>query len=89
MENNSMKSTCAQLLKSVTEASFYVTDLQLYLDTHPDDIRALEMFKEACRQLKVCREAFESCCYPLMSCSSGKDDEWDWLLGCWPSERLV
>ena len=89
MENNSMKSNCAQLLKSVTEASFYVTDLQLYLDTHPDDIRALEMFKEACRQLKVCREAFESWCYPLMSCSSGKDDEWDWLLGCWPSERLV
>lgn len=88
MENNT-RQNCAQLLKNVSEASFYVTDLQLYLDTHPDDIRALDMFKEACRQLKVCREAFESCCYPLFATSSGKDGEWDWLLGCWPSERLV
>ena len=60
-----------------------------YLDTHPDDIRALDMFKEASRQLKVCREAFENCCYPLFATSSGKDGEWDWLIGCWPSERLV
>ncbi len=89
MENNAMKQNCAQLMKSVSEASFYVTDLQLYLDTHPDDIRALEMFKEACRQLKVCCDAFESCCYPLKACSSGKDDEWNWLVGCWPSERMV
>lgn len=89
MENNAMKQNCVQLMKSVSEASFYVTDLQLYLDTHPDDIRALEMFKEACRQLKVCCDAFESCCYPLKACSSGKDDEWDWLVGCWPSERMV
>ena len=88
MENN-MKGNCAQLIKGVSEASFYVTDLQLYLDTHPDDIRALEMFKEACRQLKVCCDAFENCCYPLKVCSSGKDDEWDWLIGCWPSERMV
>ena len=89
MENNAMKQNCTQLMKSVSEASFYVTDLQLYLDTHPDDIRALEMFKEACCQLKVCCDAFESCCYPLKACSSGKDDEWDWLVGCWPSERMV
>lgn len=88
MENN-IRGNCAQLLRSVTEASFYVTDLQLYLDTHPDDIRALEMFKEACKQLKVCCDAFESCCYPLKPCSSGMDDEWDWLMGYWPSERMV
>lgn len=88
MESNT-RQNCAQLLRNVSEASFYVTDLQLYLDTHPDDVRALDMFKEACRQLKVCKEAFESCCYPLSVYSSGKDGEWDWLLGCWPSERLV
>lgn len=86
MENNT---NCAQLLRSVSEACFYATDLKLYLDTHPDDIRALEMHREACRQLKACTEAFENCCYPLQACSAGDDGEWDWLMGCWPSERLV
>lgn len=89
MENNMNRANCAQLLRSVSEAGFYVTDLQLYLDTHPDDVRALDMFREACRQYKVCVEAFESCCYPLCACSSGKDCEWDWLCGAWPSERLI
>ena len=35
------------------------------------------------------KEAFENCCYPLQSCCAGVDGEWDWLMGCWPSERLV
>lgn len=88
MENN-MKPSCAQLLKGVSEAGFYATDLQLYLDTHPDDTRALELFREACRQYETCREAFEDCCYPLRACSAGRDGEWDWLCGVWPGEQMM
>lgn len=75
-------------MQSVSEASFYMQDLKLYLDTHPDDCTAIEMFREACRQYKTCKEAFEENCYPLTACGSGEDNNWDWLCGAWPPERV-
>ncbi len=85
MENNQ---TCCKLLQGVDEASFYMQDLKLYLDTHPCDTVAIEMFREACRQYKTCKEAFECNCYPLTSCGSRDDNNWDWLMGAWPPERI-
>lgn len=85
MEGNQ---TCRKLLQAVDEASFYMQDLKLYLDTHPDDSVAIEMFKEACKQYKACKEAFECNCYPLTSCGSRDDNNWDWLMGAWPPERI-
>lgn len=78
---NSM--SCEELLRAVAEADFFAMDLKLYLDTHPDDTRAIEMFVEACRQYKACKAAFEECCYPLTACSAGQDGHWDWLDGSW------
>ena len=88
MENNGRCPDCSALMKNLSEAGFYVTDLNLYLDTHPDDEKALCMFKEACKQLKICVEAFESRCYPLTACSSDCDCSWEWLCGAWPPEKL-
>ena len=36
-----------ELLKQVQEADFLALDLQLYLNTHPDCIKALEMYSSA------------------------------------------
>ncbi|MDE6724916.1 MAG: spore coat protein CotJB, partial [Ruminiclostridium sp.] len=35
MANNGQ--SCCRLLQAVDEASFYMQDLKLYLDTHPND----------------------------------------------------
>lgn len=85
MENNS---NCRRLLQAVDEASFYMQDLNLYLDTHPNDTAAIEMFKEACKQYKACKEAFECSCYPLNACGSRDNECWDWLRGAWPPEKV-
>lgn len=79
---------CEELMKAISEASFFALDLKLYLDTHPDDCRALEMYREACKQYSACKGAFEECCYPLTSVSAGQCGEWDWLDGCWPPLRM-
>lgn len=51
------------LFKQITEVSFTVNDLTLYLDTHPLDENALTAFKEALEQrkqlLKTYAESFE------------------------------
>ena len=77
-----------QLLQAVNEASFYMQDLQLYLDTHPNDMTAIGMFKEAAKQYKACKEAFECACYPLNAESSREEECWDWLRGAWPPQKL-
>lgn len=76
--------SCDELLRVIAEASFFAQDLKLYLDTHPDDKRAVEMYVEACRQYKACKAAFEECFYPLTPCSAGQDGCWDWPEGVWP-----
>ncbi len=80
---------CAELMKAIMEADFFAQDLKLYLDTHPDDCRAIEMYREACKQYKACRAAFEDCCWPLVACNAGMNpDCWDWINGVWPPKSL-
>ena len=88
MENNRQISA-QQLMKKVSEALFYVTDLQLYLDTHPEDTKALRMFEEAAENAKACVELFEKRCYPLTAFSADCDDSWEWLVGVWPSQKMA
>ncbi len=76
--------SCEELMRAIAEADFFAQDLKLYLDTHPDDTRAIQMFVEACRQYKACKAAFEDSYWPLTACASGKDNCWDWLDGNFP-----
>lgn len=84
--SNNSQTACADLLKAIMEADFFALDLKLYLDTHPDDERAIGMFREAVKQYKACKAAFEESFYPLTSHSAGKDGEWDWLCGAFPPQ---
>lgn len=79
-------SSCADLMKAIMEADFYAQDLKLYLDTHPDDARAIEMFREAVKQYKACVAAFEDSFYPLTADSAGKNGTWDWICGNFPPQ---
>ncbi len=61
---------CAQLMRRLSEAMFYMTDLNLYLDTHPCDNRALRMFEEASENARACFDAFEKHFYPLVAANA-------------------
>ncbi len=81
--------TCSELMKAIMEADFFAQDLKLYLNTHPDDRRAIEMYREACKQYRACKAAFEDCYWPLTACSAGMNDDcWDWPEGIWPPKSL-
>ena len=34
-------------------------------------------------------DAFEKRCYPLVAASADCDDEWEWLVGVWPSQKMA
>lgn len=44
MKNQTSKRRC--LLQQINEVSFAVNDILLYLDTHPDDEKALAFFED-------------------------------------------
>lgn len=83
-ENNSSDVSCKELMRAIMEADFVAQDLKLYLDTHPDDSKALEMYREAVRQYKACKAAFEDTFYPLNATSAGRNGTWDWIDGTFP-----
>lgn len=76
--------SCDELMHAIMEADFFAQDLKLYLDTHPDDVKAIEMFREAIRQSRACKAAFEDSFYPLTAGSAGLNGKWDWLDGSFP-----
>ena len=82
--NNNSNASCEELMRAIMEADFFAQDLKLYLDTHPDDTRAVEMFREAVRQSKACKAAFEDSFWPLVADSAGTNGTWDWFDGVWP-----
>lgn len=56
----------ASLLKEIGEASFAVTDLTLYLDTHPTDKQALSFFMTCMDKRKQAMQQYESQFEPLV-----------------------
>lgn len=57
------------LLSQITEISFTVNDLNLYLDTHPLDENALNAFKDATTQRKQLLQTYADNFEPLtMNC---------------------
>ncbi len=80
--------SCEELMRAIMEADFFAQDLKLYLDTHPHDQRALEMYCEACKQYKACKAVFEDSFYPLTACSAGKDGCWNWPDGVMPPKSF-
>ena len=65
--------------------SFAVTDLALYLDTHPDDEKALCLHNKYSKELKELKDAYQKVYGPLTyyyPCN-----KWRWLEEPWPWER--
>lgn len=89
---NFQKDTCScnndkireQMLMKIKELNFAIIELGLYLDTHPEDQRALCMHKEYCKKLKDLQDKYQKIYGPLtiyFPCN-----KWRWLEGPWPWE---
>lgn len=60
---------------------FVMWELHLYLDTHPDDKKALNQYKESVKKVDTLRREFEECFGGLTPrTASGRE----WLKNPWP-----
>lgn len=66
--------TCAQA------AAFAVWELRLYLNTHPHDEEALQLFRKLCKEIK--EENYATAFLTDECCTNG----WNWVKNPWPWE---
>lgn len=77
--------TREEMIKKIKEYKFSIIELGLYLDTHPDDKKALCMHKDYCNKYKMLTEQYQKVYGPLtimFPCN-----KWRWLEEPWPWER--
>jgi spore coat protein JB len=75
------------LLLEIMELQFAAIDLNLFLDTHPDEMQALVLFDQINQQLEMAVSNYERMYGPLTA--SGQipgRNRWDWVEGPWPWE---
>ena len=63
---------------------FVLTELGLYLDTHPDDAEAFQLFQKYAALEKEGRIRYEEQCGPLQQTSAAMDDRYTWTGNPWP-----
>lgn len=74
------------LLKKLSTYQFAAHDLQLYLDTHPDDEETLEKMNRFKQQAKVLASEYEEQFGPLRKGVS-EGNMWSWIKSPWPWEN--
>ncbi len=72
-----------KLLNKLSSVQFAAWELHMYLDTHPCDRTANEMFRKYTSETKMLKTEYEKKYGPL---SVSKSTEADWLNDPWPWE---
>ena len=75
-----------QLLRDIGIADFVVTELVLYLDTHPQDCSAMEYFNHYNRIKLQMEKEFSHKYYPLNTRYAESSKKWRWGEGPMPWE---
>lgn len=76
-----------EMLKKITELDFFIVDLHLYLNTHPDDTEAIEMYNKCVDRVKELREEYNSIHGMLLMNSSKSKSPWQWIDNPWPWQK--
>lgn len=74
-----------EMIMKIRELDFAVEDIALYLNTHPDDRRALCLHNTYAKQLRDVKDKYQRVYGPLtidFPCN-----KWRWLETPWPWER--
>lgn len=76
------------LLKRLTMLDFMAVDMQLFLDTHPDDTNAIAKYNSIIREADNLRAQYEKSVGPLFLFRSYSPTEnFQWIDNPWPWEN--
>lgn len=73
-----------EILKQIQALEFTAVDFHLYLDTHPDDGRALSDYASAIEELQRLRATYIRYGGPLTATDLVEQERWSWIDEPWP-----
>ena len=82
--SNGNDMTRKEMLKGIKCLKFAVVELALYLDTHPDDTKALCLHNKYSKELKDLSDKYQKVYGPLTI--EYPCNKWRWLENPWPWE---
>ena len=82
--NGGSNMTCESMMKKIHELEFAVTDLNLYLDTHPENTEALKMLTQLSATLKSMKYEYAQKCGPIVVTDVSDNTPFEWVQGKWP-----
>lgn len=77
--------TRKEIADKIKAYKFAITDISLFLDTHPEDEKALCLHRNYCKKLKDLIDDYQKMYGPLTIEYPCK--KWRWLEEPWPWER--
>lgn len=80
------KLSCDQLMLKIQECEFVCVELNEYLDTHPDDVRARVDYNCYSKHLKALKHRYECAYGPLHDFGNSQWDSGSWVCSPWPWE---
>ena len=84
-DNHILDNTRHDMLMRIKEYRFALVELNLYLNTHPDDTKALCLHNNYSRMLKDLETKYQKVYGPLTANYPCR--KWRWLEEPWPWER--
>ena len=76
-----------ELMRAIQMYDFYLLDLHLYLDTHPYDRRAMELYREYNGLRDTASRTYSEMFGPLTWADAVSDGHFNWTMEPWPWER--
>jgi spore coat protein JB len=84
MSLGSMTDSYYKQLYDLQAVDFVLIELTLYLDTHPDDLSALQQYNQFVQKRMHIAHQFEMEFGPLMAGHSFTRQPWQWVEAPWP-----
>lgn len=82
MNDKCKDDTRRELINKIKCYEFAVIELALYLDTHPEDEKALCLHKKYCKELKELKDKYQKVYGPLTI--NFPCNKWRWIEEPWP-----
>ncbi len=82
---NTNCSTRREMMQEIRSLEFAIIELALYLDTHPEDQKALCLHNKYCKEVKELKDKYQKVYGPLTI--NYPCNKWRWLEEPWPWER--
>ena len=79
-----------ELMCEIMAVDFAITDIKLYLNTHPHDVDAIKLYNSLVKKRLTMIDSYQSMFGPIIAETYDKsEDDWRWIDNPWHWDKEV